>query len=153
MQIVMLQENIFIFFKIFRFIDDLISINGGNEFENHYNETYLLDKIIKRKMHHPQKWLFYTFIFTQIRVKLKHLHMIKRNPTVLTMWIFHVKVALFRQKWFFLTISVEKLWICRATSSVVQCIKSCKVFLHGMLKIGSDSLSVKQILIKMITGE
>ena len=28
-----------IFFKIFRFIDDLISINDGNEFENHYNES------------------------------------------------------------------------------------------------------------------
>ena len=32
-----LQENLVIFF---RFIDDLIAINDGNELENHYNEIY-----------------------------------------------------------------------------------------------------------------
>ena len=73
MQIMVLQENIFnFFFNIFRFIDDLIPINGGNEFGNLYNETYLLVQILKRKIHHPQRKLFYTFIFTQIRVNFKY---------------------------------------------------------------------------------
>ena len=36
MQIMVLQENIFNFiFNIFRLIDDLIPVNGGNEFGNH----------------------------------------------------------------------------------------------------------------------
>ena len=36
------------FGNIFRFIDDLIAINDGNEFENHYNEIYLYKLILKK---------------------------------------------------------------------------------------------------------
>ena len=45
--------------NIFRFIDDLIAINYGNEFENHYNEIYP-PKLIseKRKTLHTQVLLF-----------------------------------------------------------------------------------------------
>ena len=35
------------FGNIFRFIDDLIAINDGNEFENHYNELYPPELISK----------------------------------------------------------------------------------------------------------
>ena len=51
---------------------------------------------------------------------------------------------------FFATISAGILWICRATSSVVQFIKTSKVFLHQMLRQGADPLGVKKILVKMI---
>ena len=37
------------FGNIFRFIDDLIAINDGNEFENHYNEIYPSALILKKK--------------------------------------------------------------------------------------------------------
>ena len=53
-------------------------------------------------------------------------------------------------KMFFATISAEILRICRATSSVVQFIKTSKVFLHRMLRQGEDPLGVKKILVKMI---
>ena len=51
---------------------------------------------------------------------------------------------------FFGNISAEILRICRATSSVVQFIKTCKVFLHQMLRQGADPLRVKKVLVKMI---
>ena len=35
--------------NIFRFIDDLIAINDGNEFENHYNEIFPLELILKKE--------------------------------------------------------------------------------------------------------
>ena len=35
------------FGNIFRFIDNLIAINYGNEFENHYSEIYPLELILK----------------------------------------------------------------------------------------------------------
>ena len=51
---------------------------------------------------------------------------------------------------FFATISVEILRITRATSSVVQFIKTSKVFLHRMLGQGADPLGVKKVSFKMI---
>ena len=51
---------------------------------------------------------------------------------------------------FLATISAEILRICRATSSVVQFIKTSKVFLHRMLRQGVDPLDVKKVLVKMI---
>ena len=37
------------FGNIFRFIDDLIAINDGNEFENHYNEIDPSELILKKE--------------------------------------------------------------------------------------------------------
>ena len=46
----------------------------------------------------------------------------------------------------------EILRICRATSSVAQFIKTSKVFLHRMLRQGSDPLGVKKVLVKTINS-
>ena len=51
---------------------------------------------------------------------------------------------------FFATITAEILRICRATSSVVQLIKTSTVFLHRMLRQGADQLGVKKVLLKTI---
>ena len=51
---------------------------------------------------------------------------------------------------FFATIRAEILRICRATSSVVQFIKTSKVFLHRMLMQAADPLGVKKVLVKTI---
>ena len=45
---------------------------------------------------------------------------------------------------------MELLRIYQATSSVVQFIKTTKVFLRRMLRQGADALGVKNILVKMI---
>ena len=41
-----LQENLETFF---RFFDDLIARNDGNEFENHYNQIYPSEIILKKE--------------------------------------------------------------------------------------------------------
>ena len=46
------------FSYIFRFIDDLITVNDGNEFENHYNEIYPLELILTKETLHTQRLLF-----------------------------------------------------------------------------------------------
>ena len=47
------------FGNIFRFIDDLITINDGNEFDNHYNEIYPPELILKNEnTSHTQRLLF-----------------------------------------------------------------------------------------------
>ena len=45
------------FGNIFRFTDDLIAMNDGNEFENHYNEIYP-SKLILKKERTLQRLLF-----------------------------------------------------------------------------------------------
>ena len=37
------------FSHVFRFINDLITVNDGNEFENHYNENYPPGLILKKE--------------------------------------------------------------------------------------------------------
>ena len=76
--------------------------------------------------------------------------MVKGALTISTLWNFHIKVALYHQKMFFATISAEILRICWATSSVVQFIKTSKVFLHGMLRQEAVPLGVKKVLVKMV---
>ena len=46
------------FGNIFRFTDDLIAINDGKEFENHYNEIYPSELILKNEKLHTQRLLF-----------------------------------------------------------------------------------------------
>ena len=45
------------FGNIFRFIDDSIATNDGNEFENHYNDIYPSELILKRKTLHTKRLL------------------------------------------------------------------------------------------------
>ena len=47
-------------------------------------------------------------------------------------------------------ICAEIFRICRATSSVVQFIKTSKVVLHRMLMQGAGPLGVKRVLVEMI---
>ena len=51
---------------------------------------------------------------------------------------------------FFATINAEILRICQAISSEVQFMKTSKVFLHRMLRQGSDPLGLKKVLVKMV---
>ena len=46
------------FGNIFRFIDDLIGINDGNKFENHYNEIYPPELILEKENFYKQTLLF-----------------------------------------------------------------------------------------------
>ena len=74
----------------------------------------------------------------------------KRNSYDFNVVRFPYKSSTIPSKMFFATISAEILRICRATSSVVQFIKTSKVFLHRMLRQGPDSSRAKKVLVKMI---
>ena len=48
--------------NFFRFIDDLIVINDGNEFENHYNEIYPPELILKKENTSNTETTFHLYI-------------------------------------------------------------------------------------------
>ena len=85
-----------------------------------------------------------------MRVKFKQPYMIKSNSYNFNVMRYPYKNRTLPWKVFFATISTEILGICRATSSVVQVIKTSKVFLHQMLLQGTFLLGVKKVLVKMV---
>ena len=138
------------FGNVFRFINDLIAINDTNEFENHYNEIYSSGLILKKENTSHTETTFLDLHLCinegQIQTSLYD----KRNFYNFNFVRFPYKSSTIPSKVFFATISYETLRICRATSSMVQFIKTSKVFLHRMLRQGEDPLGVKKILVKMI---
>ena len=138
------------FGNVFRFINDLIAINDTNEFENDYNEIYPSGLILKKENTSHTETTFLDLHLCinegQIQTSLYD----KRNFYNFNFVRFPYKSSTIPSKVFFATISYETLRICRATSSMVQFIKTSKVFLHRMLRQGEDPLGVKKILVKMI---
>ena len=136
--------------NIFRFTDDLIAINDGNEFENHYNEIYPSELTLKKEntSHTATTFLDLHLCINegQIQTSLSD----KKNSYNFVIVRFPHKSSTIPLKMLFATISAETLQICLATSSVVQFIKTSKAFLHQMLRQGADPLGVKKVLVKMI---
>ena len=136
--------------NIFRFTDDLIAINDGNEFENHYNEIYPSELILKKENTSHTETTFLDLHLCinegQIQTSLSD----KKNSYNFVVVRFPHKSSTIPLKMLFATISAETLQICLATSSVVQFIKTSKAFLHQMLRQGADPLGVKKVLVKMI---
>ena len=117
------------FGTIFRFIDDLIAINDGNRFENHYNEIYPPKLILKKEntSHNRDYFSRTSSLYInegQIQTSLYD----KRNSYNFSFVRFPYKSSTILSKMFFATISAEILQICQASSSVVQFIKTSKVF-------------------------
>ena len=137
------------FGNIFRFIDDFIAINDGNEFEHHYKEIYPPELILKKEntSHTETTFLDLHLYINECQIQTSLCD--KRSSYNFNVR-FPYKSSTIPSKMFFATISVEILRICGATSSVVQFIKTSKYFLHRILRQGADPLGVKNVLVKLI---
>ena len=138
------------FGNIFRFTDDLIAIKDGKEFENHYNEIYPPELILKNKKTSHKEATFLDLHLCINKGQIQTSLFDKRKSYNFNAVRFACKSSNIPSKMFFATISAEILRICRTTSSVAQFIKTSKVFLHRMLRQGADPLNVEKILVKMI---
>ena len=74
----------------------------------------------------------------------------KRNSYNVNVVRFAYKGSTTPSEIIFATVSAGIFRICWATSSVVQFIKTSKVFLHQMLKQGADLLGIEKVLVKMM---
>ena len=83
------------FGNIFRFIDDLIAINDGNEFENHYNEIYPSELILKKENTLHTETTFLDLHLCRNEGQIQTSLYDKRNS-----YNFHIKVAPYNQKCF-----------------------------------------------------
>ena len=138
------------FGNIFWFTDDLIAINDGNEFENHYDEIYPSELILKKEnTSHTETTSLDLHVCInegQFQTSLYD----KRNSYNFKLLRFPYKSSNIPSKMFFATINAEILRICQAISSEAQFIKTSKAFLNRMLRQGADPLGVKKVLVKMV---
>ena len=95
------------FGNIFKFIDDLIAINDGNEFENRYSEIYPPELILKKE---NTSDLHLCINEGQIQTSLYD----KRNSYNFNVVRFPFKSSTISSKMFFAVISAEILRICQA---------------------------------------
>ena len=131
------------FGNIFRLIDDLITINHKNEFENHYDEIYPLELTLKKENTSNTDTIFLDLHLCIIEGQIQTSLYDKRNSCNFNVVRFPYKSSTILSKKFLATISAEILKISRETSSVVEFIIAFQVFLHQMLRQGVGSLCVK----------
>ena len=115
------------FGNIFRFIDDLIAINYGKNFENHYNEIYPSKLILQKKNTSHTETTFLDLHLCINKSQIQTSLYDKRNSYNFSVVRFPYKSSTIPSKMFFETTSAEILRICRATSTVIQFIKTSKV--------------------------
>ena len=97
------------FSNIFRLIDDLIAINDGNEFENHYNEIFPTKLILKKE---NTSYTATTFLDLHLCINEGQIQTSlydKRNSYNFNVVRFPYKSSTIPSKMFFATISTEKL--------------------------------------------
>ena len=97
------------FGNIFRFIDDLIAINDGKEFENHYNEIYPSELIFKKEntSHTEPTFLDLRLCINEGQIQTSLYD--KRNSYNFKVVRFPYKSSNIPSKMFFATISAEIL--------------------------------------------
>ena len=100
------------FGNIFRFIDDLIAINDGNEFENHYNEIDPSELILKKENTSHTETTFLDLHLCINEGQIQTTLYDKRNSYNSNVLRFPYKSSNIPSKMFFATISAEILRIC-----------------------------------------
>ena len=117
-----LQGNLVIFLGLLMMFID--AINHRNEFENHYNEIYPPELILKKKNTSHTETTFLVLHFCIDEGQIQTSLFDKRSSYHFNVVRFPYKSSTIPSKVFFATISAEILRICRTISSVGQFIKS-----------------------------
>ena len=129
--------------------DNLITINDGHEFKNHYNEIFPTELILKKENISHTETTFPDLHLCINEGQIQTSSYDKRNSYNFNVVRFPYKSGTIPSKIFLATISAKILQVCRAISSVVQFINRSKAFLHGMFKHVAHPLVVKKLLVQM----
>ena len=135
---------------VFRFIDDLISINDKDEFLRSFKDIYPPEMVLK--------------VENQLNTESSYLDLdLKVENRIFNSWLydkrdtFHFSVVRMPYKcsnmpykMFYSTISAEVLRICRATSSYSFFLDSVKKLISRMSKQGADTAGIKKVVTKMM---
>ena len=139
------------FGRVFRFIDDLIAINDGNEFEKYYSEIYPNELELKKENIVNTET---TFLELDISISDHSFH--TRLYDKRDAFGFHIcrlpyKDSNMPNRMFYSSACAEVLRICRATSSQHNASLSAKSLVDRMLKQGATEHSLRIFLSKSLS--
>ena len=138
------------FRNIFRYIDDLLAINDGNEFENHHKDIYPAELELKK-----ENALNTSTNFLEVNIKIhnqifEHKLFDKRDG-----FGFHINRLPFKNSnipinIFYNTITAEILPICRASSLAEYAVDSTNSIILRMCQQGANINIIKQRTLKCL---
>ena len=134
------------FGKIFRYIDDLIAINDGNEFERYHSEIYPDELELKK-----ENVVNTDTTFLELNIKISDHQFETKLYDKRDAFGFHICRLPFREsnipkRMFYSTICAEVLRICRATSSMDDAVLSVKSVVNRMIKQGASKETLRVFL-------
>ena len=138
------------FGNVFRFIDDLIAINDGGEFEANFKEIYPSELLLKKENTSCTEATFLDLHLSITDGHIKTKLYDKRDAFNFDIVRFPYKDSTIPSKMFFSTISAEILRICRANTSKEFFVETSKRFIQRMLTQGADPFRIKKVLTKMM---
>ena len=135
---------------IFRFIDDLISINDNDEFLRSFKEIYPAQMVLKVENQISTE-ATYLDLDLEIKDRIFNSRLYdKRNAFNFSVVRMPYKCSNMPYKMFYSTISAEVLRICRATSSYLFFMESVHKLILRMRKQGADTIGINKTLAKMM---
>ena len=138
------------FRHVFRFIDDLISINDDGEFETSYHEIYPVEMEIKKENIGNTEGTYLDMgLAVENRCITTKLYD-KRDAFRFPVIRLPHKCSNIPSKMFYATIGAETLRIGKATSKYEFFLKSVHTLLSRMRRQGADSCGIKKVIKKMI---
>ena len=135
---------------VFRFIDDLISINDKDEFLRSFKDIYPPEMVLKveNQLNTESSYLDLD-LKVENRIFNSRLYD-KRDAFHFSVVRMPYKCSNMPYKMFYSTISAEVLRICRATSNYSFFLDSAKKLISRMSKQGADAVGIKKVVTKMM---
>ena len=131
------------FFYIFRFIDDLINLNGNNKFDQYFHEIYPPELELKKENLDITEASFLDLFISIENSKFKTKLFDKRNDFSFSIVRMPHKNSNIPSKMFYSTINAEILRICRATSSLDSFIETSLKLIRRMEKQGAKHRQIQ----------
>ena len=138
------------FGNVFRYIDDLLAINDGGEFERSYLDIYPAELELKKENESNNTATFLDIHLCIVNNKINTQLYDKRDNYSFKIVRFPYKSSTLPSKMFFSTISAELLRICRATTAFPSFVVTAKTLITRMKKQGADVLGIQNSFRKML---
>ena len=132
------------FGRVFRYIDDLLAINDGEEFEKHHSDIYPPELELKKENTSNSNTSF-----LELDIQISDRNFSTKLYDKRDAFGFHISRLPFKcsnipQRMFYSSASAEVLRICRATSNQHDVITSVKSLVHRMLNQGAVEHSLRK---------
>ena len=138
-------------FNIFRYIDDLLALNDGNEFLRTFNEIYPSELVLNKE--NPDSNTEASFLALDISIvenQFKYKLYDKRNAFPFHIIRFPHKNSNIPHRMFYSPIAAEVLRICRVSSDSDSFRQACIPFLNRMAKQGATKDGARKSINKII---